>query len=510
MGAPATTAGAIRAGERVPPLQAVGDAVMRRVGLAMLLAHGLGALDVFLLLFLVLPVPPGAEAVDKTQLMIGGAVCLPITLLVGHYLGSRMGPYRSEWLRSGRAPTPAERDDVLEAPLRCARMSAGIWLVVALAFLVATLPTSVRLAEHIALTIGMGGITSTAIGYLLMEKLMRPLTAVALAHGTPARPRWPGVKERMVIAWLSATGVPLLGLMMVALDGLNGSASAAEVSRATLVLAIGGFAIGLGVTIIAARAVSAPLTSVRRAFAQVQAGDLAAEVRVDDGSEVGLLQSGFNLMVDGLRERERVQDLFSRQVGEQAARIAIEDGASLGGRACDVAVLFVDIIGSTELASHNRPETVVTRLNRFFAIVVDVIAAHGGWVNKFEGDAALCIFGAPAPLDDAAGCALAAGRDLAHRLRRDLPGVEAGIGLSAGQAVAGWVGAEHRFEYTVIGDPVNEAARLCELAKRGEQRLLASGAIVARAAGGEAGRWKVGEKTVLRGRSAPTLIAAPS
>ena len=146
-----------------------------------------------------------------------------------------------------------------------------------------------------------------------------------------------------------------------------------------------------------------------------------------------------------------------------------------------MAVLFVDLIGSTELATRWSPEDVVSLLNRFFGIVVDTVDGHGGWVNKFEGDAALCVFGAPLPDDDCGSSTLAAGRALQARLRRELAEVDAGVGISAGPAVAGNVGAEHRFEYTVIGKPVNEAARLCELAKQRRERLLASEAVLERA-----------------------------
>jgi adenylate cyclase len=228
---------------------------------------------------------------------------------------------------------------------------------------------------------------------------------------------------------------------------------------------------------------------------------------VDDGSEVGLLQSGFNSMVMGLRERQRVQDLYARHVGEDVAREALAAEPRLGGEVNDIAVLFVDLVGSTTLATQEPPERVVARLNAFFAVVVDTVARHGGWVNKFEGDAALCVFGAPVPQQDAAGCALSAARELRTRLRRELPWADAGIGLSAGPAVAGWVGAVERFEYTVIGDPVNEASRLCELAKRRPERLLASGAIVGRAGDDERGNWRVGEAVTLRGRAAPTPVA---
>jgi adenylate cyclase len=176
----------------------------------------------------------------------------------------------------------------------------------------------------------------------------------------------------------------------------------------------------------------------------------------------------------------------------------------------DASVLFVDVVGSTSFAASRDPREVVETLNRFFEIVVDVVTVYGGWVNKFEGDAALCAFGAPTDHPDAAGAALAAARELRGRLRRELDGLDAAIGLSAGKVVAGNIGAARRYEYTVIGDPVNEAARLTELAKTNPSRLLASEAIVRRAGAHEAPRWRLGEPLVLRGRSEPTRIAAPA
>jgi adenylate cyclase len=85
-----------------------------------------------------------------------------------------------------------------------------------------------------------------------------------------------------------------------------------------------------------------------------------------------------------------------------------------------------------------------------------------------------------------------------------------GIGVSAGEAVAGNVGALERFEYTVIGDPVNEAARLSELAKRRPGRVVVSSAAVDRARGDERSRWELGEEEVLRGRDEPTRLAYPT
>ena len=138
-------------------------------------------------------------------------------------------------------------------------------------------------------------------------------------------------------------------------------------------------------------------------------------------------------------------------------------------------MLFVDIVGSTTLASEREPAEVVDLLNRFFSVVVEEVDKRKGLVNKFIGDAVLAVFGAPVELEDHAGQRARRG---AERWRSDwptrCPTSQAGIGVSTGEAVAGNVGEESRFEYTVIGDAVNAAARLTELAKDVDGRLVAS------------------------------------
>jgi adenylate cyclase len=148
-------------------------------------------------------------------------------------------------------------------------------------------------------------------------------------------------------------------------------------------------------------------------------------------------------------------------------------------------------------------------LNRFFAIVVEEVDRHCGLVNKFEGDAALAIFGAPNRLDSPEDEALGAARAIAERLASDMSELEAGIGVAAGQVVAGNVGAKERFEYTVIGEPVNEAARLCELAKSRPGRLLATADTVQGASEKESARWSLGDTVTLRGHDNPVRLASP-
>lgn len=209
-------------------------------------------------------------------------------------------------------------------------------------------------------------------------------------------------------------------------------------------------------------------------------------------------------------ERQRLRELFGRYVGEDVVSRALEHGGELGGQERDVAVLFVDLVGSTALIAARSPGEVVVLLNEFFRIVVDVVNRHGGFVNKFEGDAALALFGAPRSHPDGAGAALMAARELRDELVAALRCTGFGIGVSAGLVFAGDIGARERLEYTVIGDPVNEAARLSELAKSQDGRVVASERAVRSARDAEGLRWDIGELVELRGRAVPTRVARPA
>jgi adenylate cyclase len=486
--------------------------VVRRLSVAIVAANVFGGVLVFVFLVYVAPtaVGPGWDEGSLGNL-IAFVIFMPLATATGWRLSYRIGAPVRAWVRAGRMPDEREREITVRLPLLLTAVSAGIWASAALLFSALNAPRSAGLALQVGVTVLLGGLATCALIYLAVERVQRPVIARALAAGPPPRPGRPGLAARLVLAWAFGTGVAVLGVVLVAGASLaGGDASADRIAVTVLFLSILALGAGLAAALIAARSVADPVDSVRRALAELEGGNVAIEVPVDDGSEVGALQAGFNRMVAGLRERDQIRDLFGRHVGEDVAREALTRGIELGGEARQVAVLFVDVVGSTSLAAARDPAEVVEILNRFFAVVVEVTTEHGGWVNKFEGDAALCVFGAPTPHPDAARGALAAGRTLNVRLRAELPDVEAAIGLSAGPVVAGNVGAAERYEYTVIGDPVNEAARLTELAKDSPSRVLASDAIVGAAGAAEAERWAFGESVTLRGRASPTTVATPS
>ncbi|WP_346280412.1 adenylate/guanylate cyclase domain-containing protein [Pseudonocardia sp.] len=487
-----------------------------RVALAVVvvIANVVGAGVVLVLSAWVLPEGPLADpATVRVLNLVTFGGYLVVAVPVGLLWGGRRFRMRSSG-GDGACESREQRIEhrmVLYGPLRLVTVQAVLWAVAAGLFAGLNARFSLRLALSVGETIVLGGITTCALSYLLSERILRRTAARVLAAQPPRRRVLPGMVVRALLFWALGTAVPVVGLLLAAAYAqVYGDVPATQL--AVIVLAVGGTAlvVGLLVTVGAARAVADPVDAVRHAMRRVERGDLDASVTVYDGTELGQLQSGFNTMVRGLQERERIHDLFGRHVGRDVARAAAAAGeVRLGGEVRRVAVLFVDLVGSTALAAVRPPTEVVALLNRFFAVVVEVVEEHGGWINKFEGDAALAVFGAPADAEDPAGSALAAGRVLAARLAVELPEATAGIGISAGDAVAGNVGDVRRYEYTVIGDPVNEAARLTELAKTVPGRVLAAGAAVELADAAEAARWEHGGATVLRGRGEPTRLATP-
>jgi adenylate cyclase len=223
-------------------------------------------------------------------------------------------------------------------------------------------------------------------------------------------------------------------------------------------------------------------------------------VPVDDLGELGRLAEGVNNLGAGIREREQLRDLFGRQVGHDVfADLALGgwDPAHAGERR-DVTVLFVDLSGYTRYSESHSPEEVVAMLNRFFRVVVAVVNREGGWVNKFEGDAAMCLFGAPQHQPDHADRALRTAAALPREMAHVDGLLDAGIGVASGEVIAGFVGTPERFEYTVIGDVVNLASRLCDAAKDAKVPVLASESTTSRASAGDA--WVPHGRLALKGR----------
>lgn len=487
---------------------------------AMLLTTNLvGAVVAWVISTWAIPTPSPNDAMTLALAIAIPTYVLFAVIVVG--VGGTITSVRAlRWAtQPGTDPDRSQRLRALRVPLVLTGAQFTMWVIGAALFTLLSLLLQPSRALGTGLTVGIAAVVVAGISYLLTEFSLRPIAARALADvPVTDRLRGVGVGPRMAIFWTLGTGAPVIGLLLAAVLTFTPSGDDATLDQMAIVtIVVCGIVLVFGflLTHLNARSIVAPLRSVRDAMRDVEKGDLESDLVVYDGTELGQLQSGFNSMVHGLQEREQIRDLFGRHVGKEVAAAAAALGAGeveLGGETRVVSVLFVDLVGSTTYATAHTAAEVVAVLNRFFAVVVDEVDRHQGLVNKFMGDAVLAIFGAPVEHPDHAASALAAARAMAGRLAAEVTEVGAGIGIATGQVVAGNVGHEQRFEYTVIGDAVNSAARLTDLAKDVPGGVLAAWDSVAcaRDSGSvEAENWVEQGATTLRGRTTPTRLAVP-
>ncbi|SFB01270.1 adenylate cyclase [Amycolatopsis marina] len=459
-----------------------------------------GAGVVFLLL--TLQGIPGEVGGKEWILAVCAASYVALSLLIGTVWTAFLQRRTAIWFVLGRPPAPDEARRALRLPVDMTLVSGTLWSIgtVLLGVLAAAFGSGWD-AGGVALTIALGGLTTVGLTYLAAEWVARPVMTLALDVVPPKENLPTTVLTRLAVTWALSSGVPLLGVLLVVSPPNLGTQ---EPNASLVLLSAIGLVVGAVATALLARAVATPLHRLRSALDEVARGRTDIAVPVDDASEIGRLQTSVNDLVAGLREQERMRDLFGRHVGADVARHALEYGASLSGDVREVTALFVDVVDSTALAYRMPPEELVRKLNRLFTSVVDAVSTHGGLVNKFQGDAALCIFGAPTRLADPATSALQAARRIRDEVR-EAGELDLGIGVAMGPVFAGQLGTSSRMEYTVIGDAVNEAARLTEHAKGVSGRILASDPVIKTAAAGERTGWNLHETVRLRGRQSPTV-----
>jgi adenylate cyclase len=248
--------------------------------------------------------------------------------------------------------------------------------------------------------------------------------------------------------------------------------------QAAFAIAAVALCIGVLLTLILARRISVPLT--RLAAEMEEVGDFQLSVRPPVKTifrEVAAMDQSLLHMKGSLRS-------FSYYVPRDLVRAMLESGqeAALQGQTRDMTVYFSDIAGMTSIAETMTPDQLVQLLSRYFDEMTQVIAAQGGTVDKFIGDAIMAFWGAPAPTADHAAraceAALRSQRRLAAlRAAPDVPGlanIRARIGIATGDVLVGNVGSHDRFNYTVMGDTVNLASRLESLNKLYGTEILVS------------------------------------
>jgi adenylate cyclase len=239
-----------------------------------------------------------------------------------------------------------------------------------------------------------------------------------------------------------------------------------------IAISVFGIFLSLGVSMYFSR----PIHKLVEMTRDLGTGDFSRRVEINRNDELGDLGIAFNAMAKDLELKEKIRDSFGRYVTPEIVDLVLAspDNRWMKGYRVDVTVLFVDIRGFTSLSETKEPEEVVELLNGYFSDVTDVVIKYGGHLNKFVGDEAMAVFGAPVKDPEHAESAVRAALDIQRAIaagnQRGLRKTEihVGIGVNSGEVVAGNLGSDKRMEYTVIGDNVNVASRLTSIAKAGE------------------------------------------
>jgi adenylate cyclase len=181
-----------------------------------------------------------------------------------------------------------------------------------------------------------------------------------------------------------------------------------------------------------------------------------------------LLKARIGASLEKKRLRDQEKALVRRFATSEVAEDLLQSGFALGGKRIKASVLFSDIRGFTALVESQGPEETIDLLNTYYMLMFDAIGGHGGVVNQMIGDGLMALFGAPLPLDNCAGNAVAAALEMVELIQQfnlerstaRKPPIRIGIGVATGDVVAGYTGTQQRATYTCIGDTVNLAARL--------------------------------------------------
>jgi adenylate cyclase len=462
-------------------------------------------------LFLVTLLYEGARGEFWTLLAITEALTV-VGLTYGLVRALRRLRSVRAWIggRRDEPSTLAAWDAAVNLPARVFRQDAvlpllltGVPSVIAVV-VIGDLPWTALLPLTIAGAVAV--VYAAVLQYFAIEIGMRPLVDDICAVLPPEfKFEALGISLRLKLLTILPLMSVLTGLVVTALTGGDD----ADLGLSVLVTLAVAFSIALELTVLLSDSIARPLNALHDGIVAVEEGRYDARIPVTTSDEFGELAHGFNRMVAGLAERERLRQAFGTYLDKEVAEYILSDGFSAEGIEVDVSILFCDVRDFTGFAAQAEAAEVVAALNGLFEVIVPIVARHGGHVDKFVGDGLLAVFGAPEGFADHADRAVAAGREIVEAVESGRAGdLRVGVGINSGPVVAGAIGGAGRLNFSVIGDAVNVAARV-EAATRDDGDPLLIAADTRDALVGGVALVSRGEAT-LKGRTEPIELFAPA
>ncbi len=274
--------------------------------------------------------------------------------------------------------------------------------------------------------------------------------------------------------WVTAPIFIMLSLFLLALTGFSLITRQSPPFELVLIVMASFLAVA-GLALLITRQITRRFNRIIDAAEQVARGDFTIRVKDDHDDEIGRLVQVFNKMVVNLADLHASRDLLSRTMSPPVRESLIERGLDFRGLLQVVTILFIDIRDFTLITERHNTERVVFFLNDYYTSIANQVHVGGGIVGKYGGDSIMAFFGAPLPesAEKSSTAALLTALALQETIEEmserwsilGMPPVRVGMGISIGPVVAGPIGSEQQFEYTVIGDAVNLASRLQDLTR---------------------------------------------
>jgi adenylate cyclase len=455
-------------------------------------------------------------AVEGTRQYVEAAAVSVVAMPVLAYVVMLPGLGRARLVDRWAAGQAADRAEALDATYQWARGAVlrgaifnAAWIAL-LSIVVGAIAgaTGCKVVQYGILGAAIGTAVQFTGAHSIAEAVMRPIR-IAITGSTAIGDALP--RSRPTFSAWSSVAV-LATIFIFAVDGtMLGAVFGWLREEPVLFAVIGcGLTIGFGVPFTVGSLLAPSLRPIRdlaNGTERVTLGDYSQRLPVVQDDDLGALAASFNRMQAGLIERQRLQAAFGTYVDPALAARLLEQGDDVfAGERREVTVMFVDIRDFTPFAEANTAEDTVARLNALFEIVVPFVVQAGGHVNKFLGDGALAVFGAPDDLANHADAALTAAVMIYRRVAERFGGeLRIGVGINTGVVIAGTIGGGGKLEFTLIGDTVNVAARVEQLTKTtGDAILLTeqtADALLSRPPG------LVGRGAhALKGKSAPTAV----
>lgn len=268
------------------------------------------------------------------------------------------------------------------------------------------------------------------------------------------------------------------GYVMVTFSRASLGIALRDSLRAIIAATVLMIALAIVVSFIMSQRLSRPIHNLMQASKAIGQGNLDYRISERRNDEIGFLMSEFNKMADGLLQKSQVENAFSRYVDKNIARQILNDieNVELGGEHKNGSVLFADIVGYTAISEQISSDETVEMLNEYFTYIEKASKLYNGTIDKYMGDCAMLVFGIP-DYDErhafnAIACALLIRKAVALlNMKRQKAGkfaVDFRFGVNSGEMLAGNMGSTNRMEFTVVGDTVNLASRLCSYSEPGE------------------------------------------